>query len=410
MVPDPRRRLEELIGAHLDDALDGAEIEELAAILAADGAARAIFARSLAMDTALARVVVRRRPPLRLWLACAAAAALVAIGLGLWRLGGGAPGPVLESGGGAVVLRAGRSLDAAAAGRLRPADRISAGAGDAVIAWTDEGTRATLGAGGSLEIVAPGPAKELLLRDGQVTVAAGAQAGSRHLLVRTGRLSVTVVGTRFRVAESAGASSVAVEHGAVAVDAGDGPRTVAAGQVAIRPVSKPLWVSPAGEDTAALLVGMPGARLDAAAWGADHGVGWRGSVRADGIAAIVDTPTAERVQNPPRLQGYARLLPDLAITADISLTRQATVALYLICRRPDGSDWIGNYLARIELPAGTHRHAWSMADLGVEKGTAIADAQGARLVSVAVCAWPQPAGLVVHEVTVGNAGALALRP
>ena len=286
-----------------------------------------------------------------------------------------------------------------------------------------------------MQLVAAGPAKELLLEDGTVMVEAGLQDGPRHLLVRTRQLSVAVVGTRFRVSNTAGTSTVAVEHGTVMVDAGDGAQAVTAGQTATShatgtpgsgmqrgsplavssaaistpsttPSSTPSAITPAGQPGPLL----PGARLDAAAWQAVNGVGWTGTLRPDGIAAIIDTATAERIQTPQRPEGYARLLPDLRITADISLNRPATVAVFLVCRQPDGREWLGNYRIDVALPAGRHQCTWTMADLTVEKGPTVAAAQGARIASVVVCAWHQPVGLVVHTVAVGNAGAAARRP
>lgn len=398
MTPDQQKRLDRLIGGHLDGALDAAQIRELAELLAADADARKAFARSLAMDSALPQAVRRRRPLLLLW-SSLAAAALLAVGVAWWLLGE-PDGPRLEAGSQAVVLRAGRELAADAAGVLRSADRIRSADAPAVVVWP-EGTRATLAAAGTLDLVAAGPRKDLYLDSGRLQVEASPQGGDRSLQVRTDRLAAAVVGTRFRLASSAGGSSLAVEHGSVVVSAGGQQRTVAAGQIATRTGEQPLWVSPPGQDLSAVL-GVPALRIDAAAWQRDRGQGWTGTLRDDVIQAFVEA-TAERVSNPILLDGYTRMLPDLTIDADVTLARPGTLAIFVVCRRPDGRDWLGNYTVQQELPAGRHRRSWTAADLRVEKGAPLSETDNARIVSVAICAWPLNSGLQVRAVEVGHA-------
>lgn len=404
-MPADHRRLDELIGSHLDGRLGDDETRELARLLAADREARQRFARSLALDTVLPRAVRRRNPLLRWWPAMAAAATLVA-GLGLWLAAGDdGAGPVLEPGGRVVVARAGIDLAEPPRGRLHLGDIVRPIEGPATLAWPEESTRTVLQAGSVLELAGAGPAKDLVLRSGQMAVEAGRQDGDRRLSVRAGRITASVVGTRFRVAAGEGSSSVAVEQGSVSIAAGTERHTVGAGQLVVAAGTAPVWVSRPGDEVGQMLAASAGAHLDAAAWTADRGRDWTGTVRDGRLVAQVEA-TAERIQNPMRLDdGYARLLPDLAITADLSLSRPGTLAIFLICRRPDGRDWIGNYTVKQDLQPGRHRLAWSYADLGIEKGVPIADALGARIASVAVCAW-QPAGLTIASVTVGNAAAV----
>lgn len=397
MTPDQQQRLDQLIGYHLDGALSPEQTRELAELLAADGEARKTFARSLAMDTALP-LVVRRRRPVLLW-SSLAAAALIAVGVAWWLLGEPA-GPRLEPGSQAVVVRGGRELPADAAGVLRSADRVRSSGTPAVLVWP-EGTRATLAAAGTLDLIAAGPRKDLYLDGGRLQVDAAPQGQERSLQVRTDRLAATVVGTRFRVASGAGSSSLAVEHGSVVVDAGGQQRTVSGGQLAVLSGERPLWISPAGQDINALLT-APAIRLDATAWQRDQGKGWSGTLRDGSIQAITEA-TAERVANPQQLDGYTRMLPDIAIDADVTLARPGTLAIFLVCRRPDGRDWLGNYSVQQELPAGRHHRSWTAADLRVEKGAPLAESDNARIILVAVCAWPQGTGLQVHTVDVAHA-------
>lgn len=396
MSPDQQSRLDQLIGGHLDGALDAAQVRELAELLQADGEARRAFARSLAMDTALPRVV-RRRSALRLLWPALAAAAVLAIAVGAWLLASPA-GPRLEPGSAAVVVRQGRELAADAAGALRDADRVRTADSKAVVVWP-EGTRVTLGAGSRLDLVAAGPRKELYLDGGRIEVEAAVQTASSALAVRTDRLAIAVVGTRFRVASAPGSSSLAVEHGSVAVSAGGEQHTVSAGQLAVSTGSQPMWVSPAGQDANTMLAGD--VRLDAIAFNLDSGRDWVGTLRDDSILAVPEA-TAERIENPLLLDAYTRLLPDLAVEADVTLAKPGTLAVIMICRRADGRDWLGNYSVKADLPAGRHRRSWTAADLQIEQGAAIAAANGARLVKVAVCAWPRGTGLQVHAVAIGH--------
>lgn len=397
MTPEMQKRLDQLVGAHLDGALDAERTRELAELLAADGDARRAFARALAMDTALPQVARRRRAPLLLW-ACSAAAALLALGVAWWLLRE-APGPRVD-GDGAVVMRAGRDIPAAEAGPLRAADRLRTGSAPAVVLWP-EGTRAVLSAGGRLDLLAAGPAKDLHLDEGSLDVDAAPQVGDRSLQVRAEGLSASVVGTRFRLARAGGSTSLAVQHGSVAVQAGGERRTVAAGQLAVASTSRPLWVSPVGQDLAAILA-EPALRLDAAALARDRGTGWTGTVR-DGAIAAERQETAERISNPIRDQGYTALLPDLTLDADVTLAKPGTLAVFLVTRRPDGRDWIGNYAAKIDLPAGRHQKRWSIDELTVEKGVPLSEALGGRIAMVAVCAWPAGTGLQLHQATIGHA-------
>lgn len=399
MDPDRLRRLQELTGRHLDTGLDPADHDELADLLADDKEARRVFARSVAMDQALPRVVVRRGALRRWWPATSvAAAALLAVGLGLWSLRDGG-GPLLAPGD-ALVVRDGRTLPAAEAGRLRTGDAVRAGAQPAVLAWADEGSRLELAPGGELRLDQAGPGKELVLGAGRIAVDAGRQTGDRHLRVGTDRLVAEVVGTRFTVTADGAGSTLAVEHGEIAVTAGGQRRRVIAGELAVAAATAPLWVAP----VAAATRSAPGLHIDTAAWRAVGGLGWTGEPAGDALRALVEA-TAERVQ-PPQLQaGYAFFNPDLRISADVELASPATLAIFLICRRPDGSDWLGNYAFKVELPAGRHQRTWTFADAELEKGAPPATAIGARIVTAAVAAWTAPVGLLVHRVAVGNAGA-----
>lgn len=388
-MTDPH--LAELIGRHLDGALDDAGLRELSALLAADPEARRTFARAVAHDTVLPRVAPRRRAPRVLWPVLAAAAVLL-VAIGAWvALGAPSPAAGPTAAGAATVLRAGRELAPAEAGVLRSGDAVRAGTGGATLAWT-EGTRAELDAGSTLAVAEPGPRKALVLEAGGLLVEAAPQGAGSGLGVRAGRLEVAVVGTRFRVASRDGAATVAVERGSVAVAVGRERRTLAAGEAALAASQGGLLPLPAG-----------GIRLDGAAWDAGHGAGWQGRRVGDGIAGEVEA-TAERVANAESVDGHSRIAPGLTVSADVTLARPATLAVFLVCRRPDGSDWLGNYTAKAELPAGRSRRSWTLAELGVEKGAPLAAAAGGRIVRVAVCAWPQPAGLIVHQAVVGLSG------
>lgn len=404
MDPDRLRRLEELAGRHLDGRLDAAETAELSALLAAEPEARRTFARSIAYDTALPRALPRRRAAIPLWPLLAAAAALV-IGAGLWwLLPGGPDGPRIAPGGDAVVVRAGAELAPAAAGALRRGDEVRCGSGGAAIVWSSEASRLELSGGARLALAEPGPRKDLELRSGDLVMDAAPQ-GAGGLVVRAGAMAVTVVGTRFRVASANGGGTVAVEHGTVSVSAGGLRRAVGAGQVAVAGAAGRLWVSPAGDQSAARML-SGGARIDAAAWQAVAGRGWTGTLRGDDLAAQVEA-TAERVENPERREGYALLTPDLAIQADVTLAHPGTLAVFVICRLPDGHDWLGNYTVQQVVPAGRFQRTWTLADLRVEKGAPLADALGGRIVKITVCGWNQPVGLAVHRVAVGPAAALS---
>lgn len=406
MEPERQRRLDELIGAHLDGALDVAGSEELLAIISADSDARRDFARSVAFDTVLPRVA--RRPRLRIvhWSGIAAAAALL-VGIGVWTTLTPGTGPVIEGDSTVAVVRDGGELTLAAAGALRDGDQLRVVHGTAALRWPDEGTRMVLGTGSVLALVHAGPSKEVDLQTGWVDVAAGHQTGERHLTVRTAQAAVEVVGTRFTVANVAGTSAIDVTEGAVAVSAGGAKQTVASGQRAVVAASGGLQI--ASRDSLAVSGSTgPGAHLDLATYQAEQGRGWDGTPGPDGLIAVHDA-TAERVTDPRLPAGYAHLWPDLVIEADVTLARPGTLALFLVCRRPDGSDWTGNYTVQKVLPAGRHQRIWTIADLRPEKGSPLADALGARITKVAVCAWTQPVGLVVHQVVVRNAGADSLR-
>lgn len=400
MTPQMQNRLDQLVGAHLDGALDAERTRELAELLAADGDARKAFARALAMDTALPQVARRRRAPLLLLWACSAAAALLALGVAWWLLRE-APGPRVD-GDGAVVMRAGREIPAADAGPLRAADSLHAAGAPAVVLWP-EGTRAVLAAGGRLDLIAAGPAKDLHLDEGSLDVDAAPQVGDRSLLLRAEGLSASVVGTRFRLARNAGATTLSVQHGSVAVQAGSERRTVAAGQLAVASTAVPLWISPPGQDMSAALA-EPSLRLDADAFTRERGAGWTGTVR-DGALIAKAEGTAERIANPNRDAGYTALLPDVVVDIDVTLAKPSTVAVFLISRRPDGRDWIGNYALKADLPAGRTRRSFTATDLTVEKGRPVAEAFGGRVGGIAVCAWPAGAGLRLHRLDLVHAAA-----
>lgn len=396
MTPEMQKRFDQLVGSHLDGALDAERTRELAELLAADGDARRAFARALAMDTALPQALPRRRPALLLW--STAAAALLAIGVGWWLLRH-EHGPRIE-GPDAIVLRDGRELPVAAAGSLRTADRIRTAGSPAVLRWS-EGTHAILAPAGTLDLLAAGPDKALHLDTGRLEIDAAPQGAERRLRVTTADLAASVIGTRFRIARQGGASSLAVEHGSVAVEAGSERRTISAGQLAVRSADRPMWVSQPGQDLQALFA-EPVVRLDAAACARDRGAGWIGRAHDGSLVAIAEA-TAERIANPHRDTGYTSLMPGLVIDADITLGQPATVAVFLICRRPDGRDWIGNYAVKIELPAGRHRRSWNAADLAVEKGAPLTEALGGRIAMVAVSAWPTGAGLRLHGLDIAHA-------
>lgn len=153
----------------------------------------------------------RRRPvPAWRWPVLAAAAVL-ALALGWWLLPGAAPPALLRAGDGQALAD---GAEVAGPQVLRAAD----------------GSRFSLAAGGALRVALREDGMELALAAGAVEAEVAAQPAGRRIGVRTAHALVSVVGTRFQVATSATATSVAVDSGVVAVaDAQGGRRELRAG-------------------------------------------------------------------------------------------------------------------------------------------------------------------------------------
>lgn len=394
MTPDQQRRSDELIGAHLDGALGPDEVREFAALLTAHPDVRTAFAQALVLDTALP-TVVRRRLSAWWWTSGLAAAAAVLLGVGYGYLHEKTGPEVLGSG--AIVVRDGRELHGENAGHLRAADVVRATGSPVSLRWASEGTTMELAAGGTCTVVAPGPTKDLLLSAGELSVAAAHQTSGATLTVRTDRLSVAVVGTHFSVRNDGSASQVSVSEGRVALTAGAQQRPLAAGQTAVCGHSGDMLIGP----TAPVVMTTPLIRVDAAAWRAVLGKGWAGTLRGEDLIAEVASATAERVTVPERDAGYGVLRADLRVTIDVTLAQPGTVAVFLVCRKPDGRDWIGNYRLEEKLSAGRHQRTWTVADCVTEKGVSLSEALGGQISCMTVGAWTQPVGLVVHTAAIG---------
>ncbi|MEM6906197.1 MAG: FecR domain-containing protein [Pseudomonadota bacterium] len=91
------------------------------------------------------------------------------------------------------------------------------------------GDRADLDAGSALIDQSEGATRDVTLLEGAAFFDVETRP-DRPFVVRTGEVSVTVLGTQFEVSEGGGAISVAVLEGAVSVDGGTGLQRLAPGQ------------------------------------------------------------------------------------------------------------------------------------------------------------------------------------
>ncbi|MBA3698868.1 MAG: right-handed parallel beta-helix repeat-containing protein [Planctomycetes bacterium] len=266
MTPD------ELISGQLDGTLDEAGLIAFDAWLAADRVNQVRWCQTVldhqhlrqrgAMAT---HATTPSRRHLRLhrtrssWIPWAsAAAALLVIALGWWATRPPLDdAPVLAGAEATEVLRADgdRVVRVLTGETLRPGDRLTIGAGRALLHYRD-GTRITVAAGSTATVLAATTGKRLRLDQGDLTAEVRPQPSNRPLVVSTTSAEVVVVGTTLNVASTADETRVGVATGTVRVERGADTIAVPAGSFAV-----------AAKD-AALLV-----RRDAAPIGEVHRVG-----------------------------------------------------------------------------------------------------------------------------------------
>lgn len=227
--------LDHLIGDWLEGAIDADGAQRLADRLREPGAADR-FAELAAVHHALRLVHAlpadRRAPPtarrsrrrsLRrrpgAWMPWAvAAAALLAIGLGLAALRPGGPAPV-------PPLAADWRIDGApfAGGAIAGAHRLER---------NGEATSVVTGAEARLALADHGTGVRLDLAAGDLDCTVAPQPAAAPFVVITAEARVVVVGTRFRVTAGTDATRVAVEQGSVRAEPRDGrpPRILQAGE------------------------------------------------------------------------------------------------------------------------------------------------------------------------------------
>lgn len=249
MTPD------DLISGQLDGTLDEAGIIAFDAWLAADRAhqvrwCQAVLAHQhLQQSGAMAthattpsRRHLRLSRARRMWIPwSAAAAALLLITLGWWAL---RPlpddAPVLAQAEAVAAERpaGGRVLSGE---RLHPGDRLTIGAGSAVLRY-DDGTRITIAAGSVATVLDPRKGKRLRLDQGDLSAEVRPQPTGRPLVITTAAAEVVVVGTTLSVAAASDETRVGVASGTVRIDRGSDTAAVHAGSFAVAAKDAPLLV------------------------------------------------------------------------------------------------------------------------------------------------------------------------
>lgn len=271
-------RLDELLAARADGALDDAGFAELESLLAG-GEARRHAARWYAQERLLIDLHARR--PARAWwrrrvfAAAAAASLLLAAGIGAWLAWSR---PVL-----------GIRDDGL---RIHPGDEL---AGGGTLALPD-GSRLALDAGCILAFPAEGPP---LLRAGRLTAEVRPQPAGDRFAIATAQSLVEVVGTRFSLAVVGGASAVEVERGQVRVTdraAGWVRDLLPGGSCTSGALAPPLVARDAlwriREHDESAPAGWTGADFDDRAWRCGRGPFGFGA-RAGAVATVIDPGPAD---------------------------------------------------------------------------------------------------------------------
>jgi hypothetical protein len=418
-MPDADREheIDQLVAAHLDDALDTESATRLHACLRDDVAARRLLLSAAIHASTLPRLALEvglSRPPViagailrrRWWLPLASVlAASVLIVLSWWSMPRmpTVPGGVrVDGAAGLSIERAGQQHTASVDPWLRPGDRIAAVGGPARLSWTEEGTSIELVTGTQVMIDALGSSKRLRLDHGAVNAEVAPQAPDGGLSVITPFGSVEVVGTRFRVQVQERTSTVAVEHGSVRVTtiAGTPPVLLAAGyQVTLDGTTMSLPGPLADLPSLVLIPTAPPrerVRLNAVDFRPD--AGWEGDL-VDGTirARLVSGTYVRRITTPlQRPAGYLTLVDDFRCTLRVTVDQETTLAVLLVCDHPDGGQvWVGNLQSERRIPAGAQELTITRADLRLVTAGA-APAIGSRVVAVAVMCWMPTADLRLH--------------
>lgn len=243
---------DELISGQIDGTLDDAGMAAFDAWLAANRDhqvrwCRAVLAhqqlRQRGAMAAHAATPPRRHRPYPRWIAWSAAAALLLVALGWWVLR-----PVVDD---APVLVASQAVETQrpdggrvlTGDRLVPGDRLSVGAGSAVLRY-DDGTRITIAAGSAATVLSTATGKRLRLDHGELAAVVSVQPSGRPLVISTATAEVVVLGTTLEVASSGGETRVGVSSGTVRVERGADRLLVAAGSFAVAAPDAPLLLRP----------------------------------------------------------------------------------------------------------------------------------------------------------------------
>jgi hypothetical protein len=298
-----RARLPELLESLLDDDLDADDAEALAALLAADPESAARFLddarwslalraslrgpepdlagrveRLIAGDRASARVriadsVARRIGRLRRWRwalpTALAAMALVAALIVLGR-DHGAAHPVIATisriDGGADLRRAGASVPATAGMEVVAGDTLTIAGGGAALSYRGEDTTVELAAATSLRLDEDRGGKLLELLAGGLSAEVPPQPPGRPMRLLTAIAEVRVIGTRFTLTTTDGATRLDVSDGRVRLTrrSDQVAAEVSAGQYAIAEDHGDLVARPStpGERSGSVADGFSRAVLD----------------------------------------------------------------------------------------------------------------------------------------------------
>jgi hypothetical protein len=234
---------DELISGQLDGTLDAAGSAAFDRWLAADRANQVRWCHAVLAHQQLRQrgaMVVHAAMPSRprshrphlSWIPWAAAAALLLVVPGWWALRppmDDAPVLVLAEAVDGQRPSGGRVLTGE---RLAPGDRLSVGAGSAVLRYAD-GTRITITADSVATVLDPLQGKRLRLERGDLAAEVRAQPAGRPLVIATATAEVVVVGTSLAVTSTGDETRVAVASGTVRVARGADAVVVPAGSYAV---------------------------------------------------------------------------------------------------------------------------------------------------------------------------------
>lgn len=412
-MPEHDPAIERLVAAHLDDRLAADDARLLHEHLRADPVARRLLIAAARQAAALPRLALERAVPCQApvppsvqmkprrfprWVL--AAGILLAVAAG-WRfmVMPSVDGPRLQ--GVAAVERDGTTVPVR---HVVAGDRITTTDGAASLAWTHEDTRLTLEPGSRLMIEELGGTKRLRFERGTLRAEVARQEPDGGFTVITTFGAVEVVGTRFAVQVHERASEVSVERGAVRLVTGTGTPVISleSGYSAIMdgtriPVPMPQGQLPEATGTAA--TGSGGMtqvwHFVPADW--RGGEGWEGDVVDGAIRGRPFERTVTRILFPRRPEGYLPLGDHLVCTMRLSVDRETTCALLLVCHGPDGV-WLRNLQGERRLPRGEQEVSWRLEDLRIAKGTAQAAPPGSRISALALMTWTPAADLRLHRI------------